>query len=68
MSEPQDRPVDLEVPMLTEAQAYALAELCKRIGWSHVRSLAVSDEEARLMIQATERVRGGLEQAGVHVR
>lgn len=63
-----DRPVDLECPMLTEPQAYALAELCKRITWSDVRSCAVDDDEARLMIQATDRIRGALEQAGIYVR
>ena len=68
MSDPQDRPIDLTVPMLTEAQAYALAQLCKRIGWSDVRSIAIDDDEARLMIQVTDRVRGALEQVGVTVR
>jgi hypothetical protein len=53
---------------LTEAQAYALAELCKRIGWSDVRSMAVDDDEARLMIQATDMVRSALDLVGVRVR
>jgi hypothetical protein len=53
---------------LTEPQAYALAELCKRIGWSDVRTLAVDDDEATLMIQVTDRVRAALEQVGVRVR
>ena len=64
-NEPQARPVDLLVPGLTEAQAFALAELCERIGWSDCRSLAVDDHECRLMLLAADRVRGGLEQAGV---
>lgn len=53
---------------LTEPQAYALAELCKRIGWSDVRTLSVDEDEARLMIQVTDRVRGALKQVGVRVR
>jgi hypothetical protein len=68
MNEPLPRPIDLVADGLTEPQAYALAELCKRIGWADVRSNAVDDHEARLMLIAIERVRGGLEQAGVTVR
>jgi hypothetical protein len=59
---------DLVVPMLTSRQAYALAELCKRITWSDVRSCAVSDDECHAMIEAVDRVRGGLERTGVSVR
>ncbi|HWH83476.1 MAG TPA: hypothetical protein VNU71_14690 [Burkholderiaceae bacterium] len=60
-------PVDLVVDLPAE-QAYALAELCKRIGWVDVRSNAAGDGEARNMLLAIERVRGALEQAGVSVR
>ena len=62
------RPFDLVVEGLTKTQAYALAELCKRIGFSDCRANAVDDAEARAMILAMDRVRGGLEQVGVHVR
>ena len=58
----------LVVANLTEAQAYALAELCKRIGFSDCRAMAVTDNEAREMIQATDRVRGALALVGVCVR
>lgn len=53
---------------LSQAQAFALAELCKRIGWSDARSLSVDDGECRSMINATHRVRTALAAAGVWVR
>jgi hypothetical protein len=53
---------------LDTAQAYALAELCKRLGWTDVRSNAVGDAEARYMIAATEHLRIALAHAGVRVR
>lgn len=68
MSEPQRLLIDLVVHDLNRDQAYALAELCKRIGWSDARALAVDDDEAYDIIRATDRVRSALEQAGVYVR
>ena len=49
---------------LDAAQAWALAQLVKRIGWADCRSLAEDEEQTRLMIQATERVRAALAEAG----
>jgi hypothetical protein len=49
---------------LSAEQAWALAQLVKRIGWADCRSLAEDDEQTRQMIQATERVRGALAAAG----
>jgi hypothetical protein len=49
---------------LDAEQAWALAQLVKRIGWADCRSLAEDDEQTRLMIQATERVRAALAAAG----
>ena len=45
-------------------QAWALAQLVKRIGWADCHSLAEDDEQTRLMILATERVRAALAAAG----
>ncbi len=45
-----------EFAELIDAQAWALAELCKRITWSDCRSNAVSDQEAYLMIDATAKL------------
>lgn len=52
----------------TDAQAYALAELCKRISWSTCRDNAVDDQEASHMVGATDRLRAALERAGFSVR
>ena len=49
---------------LDAAQAWALAQLLKRIGWSDCRSLAEDEEQTRLMIAAAERVRQALAEAG----
>ncbi len=53
---------------LTVDEAYALAELCKRIGFRDCRENAVSDDEAYLMLRATDKVRHALQQKGVVVR
>jgi hypothetical protein len=49
---------------LNPEQAWALAQLLKRIGWSECRALAEDEEQTRLMIQAVERMRAALVQAG----
>ncbi len=64
----EPRPVDLVVYGLTLAQAYALAELCKRIGWSDARKLAIDDAETHLMIAATSKLGRALADEGVSVR
>ena len=49
---------------LDAEQAWALAQFVKRIGWADCRSLAEDEEQTRLMIAATERVRAALAAAG----
>jgi hypothetical protein len=49
---------------LDAEQAWALAQLVKRIGWADCRSLAEEEEQTRLMIAATEAVRAALAAAG----
>ena len=49
---------------LDATQAWALAQLLKRIGWSDCRSLAEDEAQTRLMIAAAERVRAALAEAG----
>lgn len=49
---------------LDAEQAWALAQLLKRIGWADCRALAEDDEQTRLMIRVTERVRAALAAAG----
>lgn len=53
---------------LTENEAYALAQLCKRTGFSDVRENAVDQDEAYLMVHALDRVRTALADSGVVVR
>lgn len=53
---------------LVEHQAWALAELCKRIGWSDCRTLSVDETECRAMIDATNGLRAALAAVGVQVR
>ncbi|MDP1688034.1 hypothetical protein [Hydrogenophaga sp.] len=59
--------VELKV-VLPEATAFALAELCKRFGWSDATSLSANRDEAFEMIEATNAVRRALIEAGVVVR
>lgn len=49
---------------LTEAEAWALAQLVKRIGWSEWRGISADDAEAYLMRDATDRLAVGLREAG----
>ena len=61
MSDQQQISVEL---LLDDAQALALAQLVKRIGWSEMRSLAVSDDEAYLMRDAVSEVAKALAAEG----
>lgn len=49
---------------LTDAEAMALAQLVKRIGWSEMRSNAVDDVEAQSMREAISKVRRVLADVG----
>lgn len=60
--------VDVQLQGLTRPQAYALAQLCKRLTWSDARTLSVDESELRLMLAVTDRVRSALEDAGIYVR
>ncbi len=62
-------PVRLSVVIeLDEAQAYALAELCKRIGWADAATLSVDKRQCELMLAACDHVRVALASAGIRVR
>ena len=54
--------------LLSNAEGFALAELCKRIAFSTVREIAVDDAEAYAMIAATDRLRACLATNGWAVR
>ena len=49
---------------LSDQQAWALAQLLKRMGWSDWRALAVDDDEARRMRDACEQLRQELTYQG----
>lgn len=59
--------MDNTVSVLTElsdAQALALAQLVKRVGWQEVRVNAVDDDEAYLMREALSALQKGLFESG----
>ena len=53
---------------LSDEQAWALAQLLKRLGFGDCRGLAQDDNEAWLMMVAAERLRQALAEAGVAPR
>lgn len=48
----------------TDAEAWALAEFVKRVGWSEIRQNAVDDTQAYLMRDGIERLRKVLAEDG----
>jgi len=56
------------VAELSDAQAWALAELCKRITFADCKSNAIDDEEAHQMIAAIDRLAEALAKAGYVTR
>jgi hypothetical protein len=55
--------VEIEVT-LTDAQAWEFAQFLKRVCFSDYRAHATSDEEAYQMVNAGERIRTALAEAG----
>jgi hypothetical protein len=58
-----DNIVTLQVELNAE-QAWALAQLLKRIGWSDCKKLAEDEAQTQLMIEAAERLRAALAEVG----
>ena len=59
--------VDADVKVefeLTDAQALALAQFVKRVGWSEIRGNAVDDDEAYTMRDALGELAKALAEAG----
>lgn len=48
---------------MTDPEALALAQLCKRISWSDCRSNAVNDDEAYIMMDAIAKLQKSLASA-----
>jgi hypothetical protein len=60
---------DIEIKaFMTDEEAWALAQLLKRITFDHVRANAMDDDDAYLMLQACGKVRTGLAEAGYSPR
>lgn len=55
--------VDVQIA-LKPAQALALAQFVKRVGWSEIRQNAVDDAEADLMVEAINKLMQALAEAG----
>jgi hypothetical protein len=53
---------------LTDAQAEALAQFCKRSTWQDFRSNSASDAECQRMIDAVEQLRQALANTGYSPR
>jgi hypothetical protein len=53
---------------LTDAEAYALAEMCKRMIWNHFDRLSANASERDAMDSATIKLRRALPEAGIEVR
>lgn len=49
---------------MSEAEAVALAQLCKRITFSDLRSCSVDNDEAYVMRDAVEKLQAALRSAG----
>lgn len=49
---------------LKPAQALALAQFVKRVGWSEIRQNAVDDAEADLMVEAINKLMQALAEVG----
>jgi hypothetical protein len=49
---------------LTPAEAMAYAQFLKRVGWRDYRTNAVNDDEAYEMVNAGEKIRAALADAG----
>jgi hypothetical protein len=59
--------VEIQVT-LTDAQAWEFAQFLKRVCFSEYRNNAASDEEAYLMRDAGEQIRGALAEKGYSPR
>lgn len=53
---------------MSESEAFALAELCKRISWHDCDNLASCPAEREAMLRATDKLGAALGKAGFRVR
>ena len=65
MSEPMEQSRDVQLScLLTDGEAWNLAQFLKRVGFSDFRANAQDDAEAYAMRDAADRVRAALAEAG----
>lgn len=67
MSEPTEAHIVCQLDM-TRAEAWALAQLCKRLTYSDAESLCGPDERPEDMITSTDKLRIALAENGYVVR
>lgn len=60
----QSAPRSIVHLQLGDAEAWSLAQIVKRVGWSELRANAVDDDEAYAMRDALEQLRQALAEAG----
>lgn len=65
---PESRSTEHAGRDLDEDEAWALAQLVKRLGYSDCRANAVDDAEAHLMLEALAKFQRVLDEAGVSPR
>jgi hypothetical protein len=53
---------------LSEPEAYALAQMCKRMTWDDFKKLSANQAELNAMDLATLKLRRALAEAGIEVR
>jgi len=53
---------------LTDDEARALAQMCKRLRWDHFKDVAANQTELNAMDGATIKLRRALAKAGIEVR
>lgn len=61
-------PLSLRIDELTERQAWATAQFCKRLTFADVRERATSDDEAYLMLEGINAVAAALREQGFSPR
>ena len=64
----QNKTIQTSQSELTNAEAWGLAQLFKRLGWSEIRACAVDDAEAYEIRDAVAKVQRLLADAGINPR
>lgn len=60
--------IDINDLPVSQAEAYALAQLCKRISWEVAREMTTTQQEIGHLFAGLEALRRVLAAQGIHVR